>query len=397
MKIFSFVCMLFVSVVTSAPSLTCHPQYSHGRAWCSPVYPPPPSQNFNRSNVTSPAVAQGLETASSITSLLNDVVGATNKRYNIQDSTGQQMASLHVLDSQSSDGQYVGLYMAFIDQTWEVRVATSSDLMTWQYVRSIIANADMPYARTLSNGWIIVAHEQWMSDHSQVPSRLGFKLYYTVADLIQGTHFNSYTAPLTVGTQSSIEGTPSFWDATLVKRNGYYMVDAKVRFHFNDDRGIDQVGSGSLTSFGPSVVDPQWSDTTDDTGYNQAFVAQGAIGNIGQRSSGDLAGTMFILQEGNVGKMPPTIWQDWRVWLYLPGGEAFPPSGAGQIQMLKPITDKGSTAFGNPSVQLVNCPGSALTSNNVTLTGSCAFVSYFIFSEGAAPGEAGPVAFYHPV
>jgi len=326
--------------------------------------------------------------------LLTDIKGATGKRYNLRDSTGEQMASLHVLDSQSDGGDYVGVYMATINGTWEVRVATSSCLMIWRYVRSIVDNADMPYARTLSNGWIIMAHEQWMTARSQTPSRLGFKLYYTADHLIKGNHFNSYTAPLTVGTYSSIEGTPTFWDATLVKGDGYYMVDAKVRFHFNDKSGVDQVASGLLASFGPTAVNTTWSGATADTGYNAAFVAQGAIGNIGQRDIGAWGGTKFIVQEGNIGKMPPTVWQDWRVWLYIPGaGEPFPPDGSGKISMLKPITDKASTAFGNPAIQIVPCP----KNRTVQLAGSCAFVSYFIFGEGAGPGEAGPVAFYHPM
>jgi hypothetical protein len=45
---------------------------------------------------------------------------------------------------------------------WEVRVATSSNLITWQYLNTILQDADMPYTKTVAaNGWIMLAHEQW--------------------------------------------------------------------------------------------------------------------------------------------------------------------------------------------------------------------------------------------
>ena len=44
---------------------------------------------------------------------------------------------------------------------WEVRVASSTDLMNWRYVRTILPNADMPYAYALPNGWLLLLHEQW--------------------------------------------------------------------------------------------------------------------------------------------------------------------------------------------------------------------------------------------
>ena len=98
----------------------------------------------------------------------------------------------------------------------------------------------------------------------------------------------------------------------------------------------------------------------------------------------------MVVQEANVGHMPPTIWQDWRVWLYLPASGSLPPTGnPGSVVMLRPHTEKGSTAFGNPSFSKVPCPGAP--------TKRCMFVSYFLFSEGAKPGEAGVVAFVNPV
>lgn len=129
------------------------------------------------------------------------------------------------------------------------------------------------------------------------------------------------------------------------------------------------------------------------------FEFKGAVGNIGQRDAGTIANTLFVIQEGNTGHMPPTIWQDWRLWLYLPdaaSGETLPPTGQGTITELAPVTDKGSYAFGNPSFKSVPCPTTGSKDRTVADGDSdCIFVSFFAFGEGAAPGEAGVVAFYN--
>jgi len=331
---------------------------------------------------------------------LTRVSTALGHAYDLRDSTGQQMASLHVLEAAAAR-PYVGLYMAMVGAQWEVRLATSPDLLGWTFRRTLLANADMPYvphARVLEGSeWVLLAHEQWMSPASRSPSRLGFKLYYNVSALLAGEHFNSFVAPLGPGASSGLEGTPSVYNASFVFREGYYMVDATVGFHYNDAAGKDQVAHGRLSSFGPTAISPSWS-SAPSLAYNKAFIAAGAIGNIGQRDSGSLFNTEFVLQEANVGAMPPTIWKDWRVWLYLMApGEGYPPNGSGCLQMLLPQTDGNSTAFGNPSFSIVACPETYTQSRSKqhTADDKCIFVSYFIFGEGAAEGEAGPVAFYN--
>ena len=76
-------------------------------------------------------------------------------------------------------------------------------------------------------------------------------------------------------------------------------------------------------------------------------------------------------------------------------GESFPPTGQGAITQLVPVTDKGSYAFGNPSFKVVPCPTGGASSSDSGKT--CVFVSFFAFGEGAAPGEAGVVAFYNVI
>ena len=171
---------------------------------------------------------------SSVIEALSNVKGALNHTYDLKDSTGMQMASLHLLPY-SEGGQYGqriyhAAYMSMLSKAeWEVRVANSTDLIHWKFHRKILPNADMPYAyQVKENGWILLVHEQWMrtspGPSSEAPSRLGFKLYYSLGDLQAGRHFNSFVAPLTLGSRSSLEGTPNIYSATLVQRGGLFMV-----------------------------------------------------------------------------------------------------------------------------------------------------------------------------
>lgn len=324
----------------------------------------------------------------SVARYFTDVAGAAGHRYDLQDDTGKQMACTHVVPG--THAPYVALSHAQVGSEFEVRLATSDDLLSWTFGHAVLPNADMPYPFTVAaNGWVVVVHEQWMNAGSQLPSRLGFKLWYNASDLAAGAPpFNSFLAPLTVGAHSQLEGTPNVYGASMVTRQGLQTLDLVVGFHYNDRDGVDQVAQGALTSFGPASLTPSWAARAA-TAYDQKFIAAGAIGNIGQRDAGALDGVDFVLQEGNVGHMPPTIWADWRVWLYVRApGEPLPPTGAGTPYQLAVRTDKGSTAFGNPSVVVLQCPGGRDG-------GQCVFVSYFIFGEGAAPGEAGNLVFYH--
>jgi hypothetical protein len=225
---------------------------------------------------------------------------------------------------------------------------------------------------------------------------LNHKLYYNESDLLAGNHFNSFIAPLTVGKPTNIEGTPSIYDAQLVLRSGLYVVDASIGFHFNSREGVDQVAYGSLSSFGPTSMEPTFSGQHRADVYDDLFIKNGAIGNIGQRKAGTVLGTHICTQEANIGKMPPTIWQDWRVWLYyFAADEGVTPMGtSGNVTQMALKTHKGSTAFGNPSWQILPCPGGAADGGgSAAAAAECIFISYFLFGEGAKPGEAGVLAF----
>lgn len=154
------------------------------------------------------------EAEAGVIAALSNVKGALRRTYDLKDSAGLQMASLHLLPhtegASPAQRTYHAAYMSMLPKAeWEVRVANSSDLIHWQFHRKILPNADMPCAPTQhtpvlssrvvhssdarvplgwvryafevkENGWILLAHEQWMrtssGPSSAAPSRLGFKL-----------------------------------------------------------------------------------------------------------------------------------------------------------------------------------------------------------------------------
>ncbi len=364
-----------------------------------------------------------------VSTIFSDITTSVAYKYGLKDSTGYGMDCLHIErirgDKVPWDGDtYFGLYHSFVDPEYEVRLASSSDLIFWTFRRTILNNADMPFPKRVTtsssssssgpdsysgsgsneDGWILLAHEQWMSVGSQYPSQLGFKLYYNESDLLAGIAFNSYVAPLSVGQYSQLEGTPSIYNVNFtISHQGLWYLNADVGFHFNNDVGVDQVAYGTLFDFGPTVMDPAFVGQEEAVSYNQMFINQGGIGNIGQRAPGYVEGIHINAQEANIGSMPPTIWEDWRVWLYIygPMESSIPKGGSlATVVVLDIKTHGGSTAIGNPSFQIVPCPMKvqvqAVTpgKREGVVQYNCIFISYFIFSEGAADGESGVVVFY---
>ena len=448
----------FYAVVTL---LLCFFTTTGVTARSSPLTAAAGSRHYRHAVALKPTTNHGAVVANGpdmgVVTALSSVHNATRRVYGLVDSTGLQMASLHIFNISPEHKNnttsitattftstaagivgYAAVYMTLPPpnassglQQWEVRTATSSDLMSWQYVSTVLANADMPYAYTLPNGLVLLAHEQWMTPGSRAPCRIGFKLYANASALLLGhPPLSSFIAPLTVG--AHLEGTPNIFAARLVYHQDdaggtRTTVSADIGFHFNDARGVDQVALGHLqglsavgtfrskTVLGYEEPEPRWT-SSPAADYNALFKRAGCIGNIGQRDAGRLGGAPIVLQEGNIGHMPPTQWDKWRLWFYLPTPNESLLGGNGTITAWKPVTDGGSTAFGNPSFRVLPCPydgsgsggggssgsSSTLRSSNSSslrksnVSGDCVFVSLFIFGQGAAKGEAGVLAFYNP-
>src|SRR5262249_8193217 len=131
---------------------------------------------------------------------------------------------------------------------YSIHLATSDNLTEWTCERLLVKNADMPYLYrahpagqpSSQSSWILLAHEQWEGSNSTLPSQLGSRLFYNDADLLQGSDFFKWTAPLTLSETNKLEGTPNVYQAFLNLRDGYWSLDAIIGFHFNGEKGRDK-------------------------------------------------------------------------------------------------------------------------------------------------------------
>ena len=301
--------------------------------------------------------------------LLEDLVSPSGLRHDARDSEGLGLDTLQIIENPAAPG-YIGVYHRSIRGEFEVRLATSTELMEWAYRRTLLPNADMPaLAYHVASGGFFLAHEQWGKPGSRSPSNLGFRFYPSWEALLAGASSRDFIAPLTLASAhgSDLEGTPSFLAIDPRGRR----VD--VGFHFFDARHgrVDRNGTGVLEGF--IEGSPRWS-TSIWTRLNDALVAREASANIGDRDGGSLFGRSLMLVEGQYIR---NDFGSWRAWLWDPARE--------EIFPLHPRTRGGSTSFGNMTWGVLRSPGGGRT--------VCG--SYYIFSEGAAAGEAGQVIFHH--
>ena len=337
-----------------------------------------------------------------VQSILGDLININKShiRFGSHDSIGNSMDGMHIIESLTTKSLYYGTYHTLDTNTnqFNLHLATSTDLITWTHVRQLLANADMPFLYRVhvnGNDAILLLHEQWMNVPSTAPSRIGFKLFLSEQDLMNGDFKYSYNASLSLGCDTKLEGTPSVWYAN--RNNNDDGIYVYVGFHFNDGTTkLDQNGFGILQNFGKEDDSVSWITYNEDVYNEQFFEEYHVIGNIGQRALMVYNDINYVIQEGNIeGRGSGTVWNAWRLWIWVDKQAIYESSLIrstkleGDIYLLNMMTPGGSYAFANPSVSVVNCPiNSGINSQN------CIFVSYFIFSEGAGPGEAGSAIFF---
>ena len=117
--------------------------------------------------------------------VLGNVSAADGARFDLKDSTGRGMDCVHIIPGSTAD-QYRAAYHSLVGDEYQVRLATSKDLLQWTFHSTIISNADMPFVAAIGGGRgrFLLAHEQWMNPGSKIPSRLGFKVYDSLDDLL---------------------------------------------------------------------------------------------------------------------------------------------------------------------------------------------------------------------
>jgi Bacterial Ig domain len=310
--------------------------------------------------VTMPNAAASSELAA----LLQDVSAADGVRYRTTDDQGVGMDTAKIIPA-GSGGGYLAVYHHLIGGAFDVRLATSTDLLHWHYVTTLEDDASQPTIAELSDGGFLVAYEKTGrgSACGGSGSCLAFQHYPSRNALLAGAEDRSVTVNRTLS--SCNEGTPNIYATTLNPDLDHSIIN--VGFHYFRGCDVDRQAIGTLTNFST------WR-TTADANLNTLFTNLGTIGgNVGDRDALFYQGRPYSLVEAQDKK---NDFRSWRPYLFN--------RTANSLTRLQLHTDGASTSFGNPTYTELTLPG-----------GNRGFVStQFIFSEGAAQGEAGALFYY---
>ncbi|WP_202869073.1 hypothetical protein [Kribbella antibiotica] len=295
--------------------------------------------------------------------IVENVSGATGKRYNTKDDAGHVMDTVKII--QDTTGGYLAVsHHLASDGRFRVNLATSTDLLNWHWVRELAGSntgpASQPTIVQASNGGFLLAWEQEQSGGGN--NHLAFRYFANRADLLAGRVNRSFDSPRRLS--SCAEGTPNIYSITLSPDIDHSTIDIGGHYWWNCDR--DRQQRGTLKNFN------SWS-TSAQPNFDNALLHWGVGGNIGDRDQMAFRGYSFGLIEGQYTKGD---FGSWRTFVY--------DYQTGNADRTTIRTNGGSTAFANPSITALKAPN-----------GQNAFViTLFIPSEGAAPGEAGQLVYY---
>jgi hypothetical protein len=299
-----------------------------------------------------------------LVALLQDVTTADGRRYGTTDDRGVGMDTAKIVPGPPGDG-YLAVYHHLVGGVFNVRLATSTDLLHWHYVATLENDASQPTIAELSGGGFLVAYEKTGRGAycGGSGSCLAFQHYPNMDALLAGAEDRSVAVNRTLSPCN--EGTPNIYAATLHPDLNHSIIN--VGFHYFKGCDVDRQAIGTLTNFS------SWKAQADSN-LNTRFTNLGTIGgNVGDRDALHYPGRPYSLVEGQDTK---NDFGTWRPYLF--------ERTANSLTRLELHTHGGSTSFGNPTYTELRLPG-----------GNRGFVStQFIFSEGAAHGEAGPLFYY---
>jgi hypothetical protein len=299
-----------------------------------------------------------LATLTDVAAFLADVTAAPIHRYAVRDDDGRPLDCLKIQEIEP--GRYLAVSHAQERGRFDVHLHASDDLLTWTHVRTLAADGSQPtLERDGFGGWIV-------ADEAMRPGKgnaLRFRRYPSTEALLAGAHDRETIPPNTLAARRGSQGTPN-----LIVHPGDDLeaTAIEVGFHAFDGRR-DRQASGTVTGF--AAWEARLRPDLDALFLN-------ARGNIGDRDVFSLGRRRYAVHEvqGEVGD-----WGSWRVWLRDLADDA--------VAEIPVRTHGGSVAFGNPTVTALALPDGR----------PGVVVTLYVFGDGAAPGEQGPVVCARPL
>ena len=304
------------------------------------------------------ATANSSSAPQMLLSILQDVSSASGYRYNAKDDQGVGLKCLKIIED--GRGTYLAVYHDDINGVRNIRLAKSSDLLDWLFVATLEQSASQATIAKLNDGGYLVSYEKETSNDG---NHIAFRYYKDYGSLSRGSHSYQYDAPRTLA--PTAEGTPNIYSVVLSPDIKHSTI--KVGFHYYWNQDVDRQAVGILSNFNSWV-------SYSDTNLNTLFTTLGIIGgNIGDRDSFVYHGQRYNIHEVQLVK---SDFGSWRTYLYDYSQDSLLPVAI--------RTSGRSSSFGNPTFTGLKLP-----------SGKPGFVStQFLFSEGAAAGEAGELIYF---
>jgi hypothetical protein len=297
--------------------------------------------------------ATSTEARAELQSLIEDVTAATAYRYNATDDAGHTMDTAKIIWVPEAEA-YAAVYHSGSDSdaALHVHLATSTDLMTWEWRNELAAEASQPTIKAASDGGYVVAWDPTTVEDSYTAPV--FDYYATWKDLLADRPTKTFAVKLSLSRCG--EGTVNLYSASST------FLD--VGFHLYADCEVDREGHGTT----------DWTTwtATRNRRLDDAILAFGVTGGIGDRDAIRFEGAdlTIIEAQGILGD-----WRTFRVYLF--------DDASGRADLLAPRTHAGSTAFTNPTIEQIEIDGQ-----------QAILVTLFVPQEGARGGEAGELIYY---
>ena len=292
-----------------------------------------------------------------------DIPGSDGHRYQATDDLGHEMDAAKILQI-AETGEFAAVYHWWSDATQQFTpsLATSENLLDWEWRVDLTEGASMPTIAPASDGGYVVA---WEDDTGP---RVGLSYYPTWESLLAAEPAKQFTAERQLS--DCAEGTPNIYSASSR--------EVDFGLHFFENCETDRQARGTT----------DWTTWTAETQplLDRAALFQGYRGSIGDRDYIEYEDHGFTFLES---QFVQDDWRTFRILLYddelgaqdragFPDAPAVPPSVHVFLH-----THLGSSAFTN------------FTISEVTLDGHRALVmGVFIPQEGARGDEAGQLIYY---
>jgi len=342
-----------------------------------------------------PSKQQRLKARNALTSIVEDLGRTTAHRYGARDDRGAPLEGLKVVQVGE---RYVGVYHAPGGGRFNVHVATSRDLIEWTRRATLDDDASQPTISVQPGGSLIVAYEKTtlldLLPRPPLPEalvspleildgplnriRVRFRFYRSLDALLDNQFSRQFTAPRSLS--ATAEGTPSITRAIL-RRGRITRSRIEVGMHYFADidsdgvPDLDRQATAVLTDFRSWKAKPQPdldADFLQLKTLHRGFTSP-PRGSIGDRDQIIIDGVRLELQEA---QYVPGDYASWRTFVVDPRTRVPRP--------LEIDTGGDSRAFGNPTATALTSPSGR----------PAVLVTVYVFAEGAAASEAGPLVYY---